>query len=449
MPYKIMLLYLTNKIIKTMGSYNKEVSIKKFIKEYYTKTYIDKAYQRREVWDTKMQEKFIESVYKGFVSNPIILVNVPMCMEHARETDNKEDFKYFEEIRNKGFEYVSLDGNNRSKTINNYFNGEKLNDDNQEKETFGDKEINIVIYKDLTKKDIHELAIVTNMGNSWNEQENRNAMNTKVSVFMRDMADELNTVINHIKINKVERMKDAELLTKMLAYENMGPIKLRQKELDTLYLNQNTEITTFKKNILLIKKIMQHHTSDVKIPSSDFFNLYLIISYLNKNNMTIKNLKEFYTDFHQQQILRRNDTKTLYKSENGKIVTWSGLNGNMGLDYDLKMETILSEIDMDRLVTIKDDKRTFTLNQKIEIWKRDNGMARINNGDKLINGNKFKPKEENNFIKVTLMEALSSKWVVDHVNPHIEGGETKIENGEITSKEYNLWKNKNRYDMAY
>jgi len=32
------------------------------------------------------------------------------------------------------------------------------------------------------------------------------------------------------------------------------------------------------------------------------------------------------------------------------------------------------------------------------------------------------------------------KYVVDHVLPHKDGNKTVLKNGEITTREYNLWK---------
>jgi 5-methylcytosine-specific restriction endonuclease McrA len=44
------------------------------------------------------------------------------------------------------------------------------------------------------------------------------------------------------------------------------------------------------------------------------------------------------------------------------------------------------------------------------------------------------------------MELLTTEYVVDHIVPHTHGGQTLIENGEVTTKEYNSWKGKRIYD---
>jgi hypothetical protein len=299
-----------------------------------------------------------------------------------------------------------------------------------------------------TKEDIHDLAIKTNEGDSWNAQESRNAINTPIAKFIRDNRKTLMGVFtDKVKITNLKRMKGDELLVKMLAYENYGKIKLSKDQLDEVYTDSNVKTNTFTKVLTTLKKMMAFHTADKKLHNSEFFNLYVTLSYFNKNNMKIKDLSSFYLDYHQASMLRRGSKKT-YESENGKVVTWSGLNGNLGLDWDLKLETVLADIDMDKHITVQDEKRAFTTNQKVEIWKNSGGMVRVNNFENPVDGKVYKENETTNFIKVSLMDVLTSSYVVDHIIPHTEGGLTEVENGEITTREYNSWKNKKMYETV-
>lgn len=433
-----------------MEKYFKEPDILEFVSEYFNKTYVDPAYQRREVWLENNKYKFIKSVYSGLIANPIILINVSMCLDYAEAVGNKEDIEYFQKVKNSGAKFISVDGNNRSQTINSYLHSdlEKDIDKDSDREVFKKKKIYLVIFGDMPKEQIHDLAITTNMGNPWNEQENRNAMNTEIASFIRNITLKLTPTTNKVKIGNINRMKDSELLTKMLTHEIHGKIKLTQKLLNKVYKTKDIDTSKFEKNLTTISKIMEYHTTNVKLHNSEFFNLYMLISFLNKNNMSINNVEEFYNDFYTKQNLRRLDTKTTYTSENGKIVTWSGLNGNLGLDYDIKLNTMLKDMDLDKHITTKDKQRSFSIGQKIKIWESTNGMVRINNNDKTIDGKIYDKDNKNDFIKVSLMEVLNGeKWVVDHIHPHTKGGQTTIENGEITSREYNLWKTKNKYDV--
>ena len=58
-----------------------------------------------------------------------------------------------------------------------------------------------------------------------------------------------------------------------------------------------------------------------------------------------------------------------------------------------------------------------------------------------VEGKWYKDEEGDTHKYVNLLEALEGdKYVVDHVLPHKDGNKTIIENGEITTREYNLWK---------
>jgi hypothetical protein len=440
-----------SKKFRKVDSYKKEVSIEKFIKNWFPKIYIDEAYQRFQVWSESSKYSFINSLYRGLVSNPIIIVNVEMCMSYAKDVaGNMEDYQYFKEIADKEFKYISIDGNNRSQTINAYYNKTltKTVGDDESREFFEDIDLDLYIYMNPTKEDIHDLAIKTNEGDSWNAQESRNAINTPIAKFIRDNRKTLMGVFtDKVKITNLKRMKGDELLVKMLAYENYGKIKLSKDQLDEVYTDSNVKTTTFTKVLTTLKKMMAFHTADKKLHNSEFFNLYVTLSYFNKNNMKIKDLSSFYLDYHQASMLRRGSKKT-YESENGKVVTWSGLNGNLGLDWDLKLETVLADIDMDKHITVQDEKRAFTTNQKVEIWKNSGGMVRVNNFENPVDGKVYKENETTNFIKVSLMDVLTSSYVVDHIIPHTEGGLTEVENGEITTREYNSWKNKKMYETV-
>jgi hypothetical protein len=434
--------------IQKLEKYTKIENVKNFIKDILPKVYVDKSYQRYEVWSTNSKFSFINSMYRGLVANPIILVDVEMCKMYNHRCGNKEDYNYFNNISERGFLYISVDGNNRSQTINSYHTNDltKVLYNDTDKEYFGEIQLDLVIYRIMTKNDIHELAVNTNKGDSWNPQESRNALNTPMSGFVREKTEEIITILtNKVKLTNIKRMKGDELLVKMLAYENYGKTcKLTQQNLDKVYKTKDVEIINFTKNLNTLKNMMEYHTTNVKLHCSEFFNLYLFISYLNKNNLKINDNNQLYLDYHKTQLLRRVSEKT-YKSQNGKFVTWSGLNGNIGLDYNIKLETILTDINMDKHITVKDAKRNFTTNQKVEIWENNDGMVRVNNQDKHVNGEVYNEYGVD-FIKVTLMELLTTEYVVDHIVPHTHGGQTLIENGEVTTKEYNSWKGKRIYD---
>lgn len=430
-------------------SYKKEVSVKKFMRDFYPNTYVDESYQRFEVWDNTSKKEFIVSLYKGLIANPIILISVIDAKSYAKRMENKSDYEYFQSIEDMGFEYISIDGNNRSQTINKYYNNEintLLNDDDREK--FSELDLSVVVFTRITKSDIHKLAIVTNKGTSWNSQESRNAINSDISYFIRETRKKvIDTILTSIKKADNKRMVIDETIVKMLSYEVDGKTKLDKKVLDSLYKREKVDTKKFVTNIKTLKNCLDTHGNRNKMSRYDLFNLYCLISYFNKNNIKITNIEKFYTDFYETNMLRKT-SKVKYDSENGKTLTWDFICGNFSLDYELKLEVILGELNLSEYTVKIDNKRSFNINDKITIWEKNNHKVRVNNIDNPIDGDVYDSNNNESYKEITLTELLTDKYVVDHIDPHSLGGETNIENGEVTTREYNQWKYNKTYDVV-
>jgi hypothetical protein len=86
--------------------------------------YLDLAFQSSERWSTKAALAYLHSVFSGFTPNPIILANVESCMMYCEEQFGKdsEDYQYFATLHAKNIKYISVDGNNRTRTIMKFFN---------------------------------------------------------------------------------------------------------------------------------------------------------------------------------------------------------------------------------------------------------------------------------------------------------------------------------------
>ena len=54
------------------------------------------------------------------VCHPIILVNIGLSYYRSLQNKNEKDAEYFNDLKERGYEYVSIDGNNRSQTMVKY-----------------------------------------------------------------------------------------------------------------------------------------------------------------------------------------------------------------------------------------------------------------------------------------------------------------------------------------
>jgi hypothetical protein len=88
-----------------------ETTIENFVKSYALKTYVDPRFQRKKVWKINSKLGFRTSVIDNTIANPIILVSVESCIERSEITKNQLDFDYFTKVKERGFKFISIDGN--------------------------------------------------------------------------------------------------------------------------------------------------------------------------------------------------------------------------------------------------------------------------------------------------------------------------------------------------
>ena len=405
------------------------------------KIYIDPRYQRRNSWNKENQKNFIDSIYKNMVSHSIILVNIGASYHIALQKNRHKDADYFKELLDKGYEYISIDGNNRSQTITKYKNGEigvKYSHD-KDKSLFLKKKLSVTTYSSMSLLQMHELGIKVNQGQPWNRQEQRNCINSMVADTIREISTKFNNITEKINVKKT-RMYDDELLVMLLFYET-NKRGGTQDSWDTMYKKESADLSGFKKVINEWGKVLSHHPNKKKLDKSFVYNLYTLLSYLNEYNVSINKdgYKKFLEIYHQQETLRKNEKRALYLV-NEEQKTWGDLCRLVASNIEIRLGKILQDISplLDTLTIQKDSKRSFSFSDKVNIWVNSEGMIRINGqvGDEWYNN---QITETHKY--VSLLEVMDGeKYVVDHVLPHKDGNKTVLSNGEITTREYNLWK---------
>lgn len=88
--------------------------------------YLDLGFQSEERWSDKQRQNFMKSVFRNFVPSPIVLAHVESCMNYCATTYGEDSYQYsyFYLLHMKGYKFISIDGNNRTKTISRFFNNE-------------------------------------------------------------------------------------------------------------------------------------------------------------------------------------------------------------------------------------------------------------------------------------------------------------------------------------
>ena len=90
------------------------------------KIYLDEAFQSNTRWVTLMNQEYMRSIIEGRAITPITLGSVDEILSsiERRFGPTHLDYKFFKDLKDQGFKYITIDGNNRDNCIAKFINNE-------------------------------------------------------------------------------------------------------------------------------------------------------------------------------------------------------------------------------------------------------------------------------------------------------------------------------------
>lgn len=427
------------------------------------KIYLDDAFQSNTRWGIRTKQTYIASVLEGRAITPITLGKISSLRDTVeREYGYEhEDFKYFSNLLDSGFEWITIDGNNRDNTLCEFLNGEfplqeneyridynNLSVFNATKETkyFGDLspdvqkyisdiQLNILEVIQSDRKGLAVLFSNINEGVPLNDQEKRNAIPSRMGNLVRGVVKEHAEGFSKLYTAKaINRRNPDEYVVTVANIVARGIINIDRQSRDDAYGDSTLEATSFNRTKKIIKQVCdiakEHGASGFKAGGKFTNNLVdfaLLLNYINSHSIGINSLKELYNFFVTSQAARLESDEELYNNKTGTNPrTYAGLlranNRNFLEIREGKQIESLQDVP-DNLLTFKDEDRNFDLKIKFQLWQRQDGKC-------AITGNEIEPR----FIYD------GNTTHVDHIKPHSKGGETTLENAQLVFKSANLEK---------
>ena len=427
-----------------------------FVRNLKHRTALDLAFQSEERWDQIQKTEYVSSLVLGMAPSKVVVCNISECLKNS-EPDSY-DFQYFNKWKQLGYESISIDGNNRTITINEYLNNkvslkhgdyilpngqviviDKDNDTWVKHPVIFRKyvEENIFLtvteYTNTTRQDLTNLFICINDGFTLNAQELRNAILVPYAEWVRNM-----TALTYSSMlfkvfpthkQKVRRVVDDFIVSMSIFVTFKTSKSIQGVEKDLAYEDDSTVSQTTKKAEKLIKNfsvfIKNNSGTELK-ESSTLFNLFMIYDYLCENEYYIKDEKSFYNWFIASENKRNSDTKPLFTTTGGESRTYSSCNNTMSKgELNARYEYLIKDLSFvtNKYTEKKDAVRLFSTQERYKLWERQKGICPISK--------KFIPEHEIND---------DSKWAADHIVPYSKGGKTSLDNGQLIDKYENLSK---------
>lgn len=426
------------------------------VRDLKSTTALDFAFQSEGRWGQQEKTNYITSLILGMAPSKIVICNINSCLK-ASEQDSY-DYHYFYEWSKKGYSSISVDGNNRTMTISEYFNdkvllkkgdyilpnGQVIHIDDSNNlwskhpltfKQFIENEVRITVteYLNATRQDLTNLFKCINDGMSLNAQELRNATLCNYAIWIRKMKDlSYKSMLKKVfptEKQRIRRMVD-DYIVSMSIFATRGTDKdIQGASKNHAYTDDSSESQTTKRAEKLIIKfsdfVKRNASTNLK-DSSELFNMFMAYTYLEDNGYVLKDEKIFYDWFMAGEARRAADTTPICTTNTGESRTYQSCNRTMTkLELSSRHKYILRDLSKDILTfaTKKDSQRLFSAEERYVLWERQKGMC-------LATGEPIPESEIND----------DSKWAADHITPYSKGGLTSIENGQLINKLANLKK---------
>ena len=426
------------------------------IRDLKNTTALDLSFQSEGRWDMDHKSKFMSNLILGMAPSKIVVADVNKCLEVC-ETGSY-DYEYFFKWKKLGYDYISIDGNNRTITIYKYLNNlvsikhgdyqlpngqiiviDKDNDTWSKHPTVFKKYIEeqifitVTVYTNAYRQDLTNLFRSINDGITLNAQEFRNSILVYYSEWVRNMTkltynDMLIKVFPTVK-QKYRRVVDS-FIACMSIFTTYGTSKsIQGLELDKAYEDDSTTSQSAKRAEKLIKNFSSFikRNSDTNLKdSSTLFNLFMTYVFLYDNEYSIVDEKSFYDWFMASENRRIADIQPIVTTKGGESRTYASCNSTMSqLELEGRFKYLIKDISeiTGKLIKKKDAIRLFSAQERYVLWKRQNG--------KCVTTNKIIPESEIND---------DTKWHADHIVPYSKGGKTSLDNGQLIDRLSNLQK---------
>jgi len=438
------------------------------------KIYLDEAFQSNTRWVTSMNQDYMRSIIEGRAITPITLGSVDEILSsiERRFGPTHLDYKFFKDLKDRGFKYITIDGNNRDNCIAQFINNEfplslgtyevdhgnitqfdATNDQKYYKDLDPDVKnyidnvlLNFIVVTQSTRKGLAEIFTNVNKGLTLNGQEKRNAIPCKFGQLVRDSAKKhaagFGRIYSKIKEGKevidqkkINRRHPDELIVKAAVICTHGVSKgLNGRELDEAYGDGTPEVISFNRTEKVISKLTKlakkfgkdAWRADGK-DDSNIVDFMILLNHLFTNEIVIEDDEKFYNWFAESQLERCESDEILYEGKKGtNLRTYAGLLRASGSNFlKIRERELIDSISKvpDGVLTMRDTERNYDPKVRYILWKRQDGKC-------AITGKEIEPRHILN----------GQVTHVDHDQPHRHGGETTLVNARLVYKEANLKK---------
>jgi len=431
------------------------------------KIYLDESFQSNARWDTVASQAYMSSVFLGRAVTAIILADIKSIVASLRLAfgEDNDDYKFFKGLEDQGYEFITVDGNNRSRCISAFSQSDfplseqeyEIDDGyvpvfkaNMSNKYYNSLPSDVQNYLNMTKMNVllvtqcdrlglAALFIAVNKGMNLNAQEKRNAILCAFGAYVRKLASDRKLAKTFVEIygqKGVNRRYSDEMIVTAAVIVARGIDNVNNAAKDSAYTDSSEELSVFTSRVkplikTIVEKLVKSKGTGIldigNMQNGNFTDLIMLLNYMQQNNIIIEDHDAFYDWFLLSQSSRVVNPDVLYEGSKGTNKrTYAGLlratsKAFLKIRQDMLIES-LGECP-DDILSFRDAERNFDPKLRYFFWKRQEGMCSL----------------KNKYIEPRFIWD-GSVTHIDHNIPWSKEGETSIENGQLVFADANLAK---------
>jgi|TARA_B110000285_G_C15102276_1_gene605706 hypothetical protein len=431
------------------------------------KIYLDESFQSNARWDVASSQSYMTSVFLGRAVTSIILADIKSIVASLRLAfgEDNDDYKFFKNLEGQGYEYITVDGNNRSRCINAFAEGNfplteqeyeiddgyvpvfKANMSNKYYDSLPSDiqtylnatKMNVLLVTQCDRVGLAALFIAVNKGMNLNAQEKRNAILCAFGAYVRKLASDKKLAKTFVEIygqRGVNRRYSDEMIVTAAVIVARGIDNITNAARDLAYTDTSEELSVFSSRVKpLITTIVENlvkakGTGILEVggmQSANFTDLIILLNYMQQNKIVIEDHSAFYDWFLLSQSERVANPDILYEGSKGTNKrTYAGLMRATSKAFlTIRQNMLIKSLGEcpDDILTFRDTERNFDPKLRYFFWKRQEGICPL----------------KNIYIEPRFIWD-GSVTHIDHDIPWSKEGETSIENGQLVFADANLAK---------
>jgi hypothetical protein len=381
-------------------------------------------YQRPAVWSLNQKRLLIDSILRGYDIPKMYWRKISKNPEKYEVVDGQQRLRAIWEFMageyDMGKDAEPIDSHDMVKVTYNGANALHVD----LRLLFDSYALDVIVMSDTDDEEVREMFLRLQNGTTLKAQEKRNAMSGNMRDFIHQMAS--HKFFENCKFDNVRYTFDL-IAAQMMKIELEGcPCNIKNADLNKMYEdNKKFEFTGPKAKKLrraldFLLTCFPNKTPELERYS--VISLYLIISYLLEKYVVFDKPQKIYDWFISFEQYRRDQQKLNVEDCDPEIISYHektshSTDAEESLKY--RHEYLLRKFfEYSPDIELKDNNRFFTEEQRLAIYRRNNGMCQLKikcNGEKCDWGN----------------------WEADHIIPWSKGGKTTVDNGQVACPDCN------------